>query len=144
MPRSTTREASSLKLAKLHSDEAIEAKPPRKLKALFTLVVYYGCSCWLVRWPTSKMCTVPVLEHTVKYFVSISNLRSKISAGFVPLLNSATASPVLAFQMRTRVPYNDFSLMMTYSTRGGGDQGTLNIDACAAERLLVRLYVDLL
>ena len=107
MPRSATSEASNLKLAKLHSEDAIEAIPPKKLKALLTLVVYYGCSWEFERWLTSKMCTVPVLEHTVKYLVSTSNLRSKISAGFVPLLNSATASPVLAFQMRTSVPFKD-------------------------------------
>ena len=131
IPRSATNEASSLKLEKLHSEDAIEAMPPRKLKALLTFVVYYGCSCWLLRWPTSKMCTVPVLEHTVRYFVSTSKRRSKISAGFVPRLNSATASPVLAFQIRTSVPCKSQSVL-SYSDRCGGNESALYVYARAA------------
>ena len=102
MPLSGIRLASSLKLAKLHSEEAIDAIPPKKLNVLFTFVVD-GFSP-PERWPTSNIWTVPVFEQTVKNFYSMSNLRSNISAGFVPLLNSASASPVLAFHRRTRVP----------------------------------------
>ena len=91
-----------MKLAKLHSEEAIDAMLPKKLKLLFTLVVD-GFSP-LERWPTSKIWTVPVFEQTVRNFDSTSNLRSNISAGLVPLLNSASAFPVFAFHRRTSVP----------------------------------------
>ena len=53
------------------------------------------------------MWIVPLSEVHVKYYDSISNDRSLMMVGVVPLLNSPSFAPVVGLKILIKVPYEN-------------------------------------
>lgn len=62
---------------------------------------------WFKRCPVLKMWIVPLSEVHVKYYDSISNDRSLMMVGVVPLLNSPSFAPVVGLKILIKVPYEN-------------------------------------